>query len=605
MGRLGALVCLAWCSALWGQNPPSLKRTPVPRAVGLQQYVRDETALVALGKALFWDMQAGSDGRTACATCHFHAGADHRAQNQLSNPVAAAFVANHALTADEFPFHKLSDVNNNGSAALSDRSDVVGSSGLLRRLFVDVVPGSAFDDGYDTNDAPAFSVAGINTRRVTKRNTPTVINSVFYYRNFWDGRASHIFTGATPFGESDTRRNALVLSDGQLQPEAIHMENASLASQAVGPATDGLEMSYDGRTWAKLGKKMLSLAPLAGQRVSTEDSVLGPLANPDGRGLLPEVSYRALIEKAFQPAYWSSSALVDANGVTGGNEFSQVEFNFALFWGLSIQAYEATLVSDDTRYDRFADGDRAALTPQELNGLNLFVTNRGDCSTCHSGPEFTSASFGSVLRLGPGQNGRNGRVDTGFFRTGVRPIDDDIGLGGLDTFGNPLAISPSPAVNGTFKTPTLRNVEFTGPFFHNGGAATLEQVIDFYSRGSDFPQGGVGPDIGRKNLSGADRQALVAFLKSLTDDRVRYERAPFDHPELCVPVGHSEIAPSTLEVDRSDPRFSLSAADKWSGIPAVGRSGNAVPLQTFEELLAGVGADGSRAHHLADACAIP
>src|SRR6266516_2234716 len=120
MGRLGILLCLVCCSSLLGQNPPSLKRVPVPRPVGLAQYVRDETALIALGKTLFWDMQAGSDGRTACATCHFHAGADHRSQNQLSNPLAATFAANHALTADEFPFHKLSDIDNNNSAPLSD-----------------------------------------------------------------------------------------------------------------------------------------------------------------------------------------------------------------------------------------------------------------------------------------------------------------------------------------------------------------------------------------------------------------------------------------------------------------------------------------------------
>src|SRR5437016_2767166 len=67
------------------QNPGSLKRVPIPQPTNLSQYVKDQSALVVLGKALFWDMQTGSDGRQACASCHFHAGADHRAQNQLSN----------------------------------------------------------------------------------------------------------------------------------------------------------------------------------------------------------------------------------------------------------------------------------------------------------------------------------------------------------------------------------------------------------------------------------------------------------------------------------------------------------------------------------------
>src|SRR6266704_2433643 len=93
----------------------------------------------------------------------------------------------------------------------------------------------------------------------------------------------------------------------------------------------------------------------------------------------------------------------------------------------------------------------------------------------------------------------------------------------------------------------------------------------------------------RLNLSPDDRTALVAFLKSLTDDRVRFERAPFDHPELCVPIGQEMIQPpGALRPDGSDPRYSLSAADKWALIPGVGSGGNPVPLQTFEELLLGI-----------------
>ena len=77
----------------------------------------------------------------------------------------------------------------------------------------------------------------------------------------------------------------------------------------------------------------------------------------------------------------------------------------------------------------------------------------------------------------------------------------------------------------------MRNVEFTGPYFHNGGQATLEQVVEFYNRGSDFPAGGLGPDIRRLNLNANERGSIVAFMKALTDDRVKFQRAPFDHPE--------------------------------------------------------------------------
>ena len=220
--RFGAVLLFATAGQIaWGQtggpppngpnqNPGSLKRVPIPRPTNLTKYVKDQNALVILGKALFWDMQTGSDGRQACASCHFHAGADHRAQNQLSK-TSDALPLNHSLTVDEFPFHALANAADNRSSVLRDTSAVVGSAGLFRRMFVDIISGSAADNGFDSGDLPAFSLGGINVRQVGTRNTPTVINAVFNVRNLWDGRASDIFTGLTPFGESDVRPNALAV----------------------------------------------------------------------------------------------------------------------------------------------------------------------------------------------------------------------------------------------------------------------------------------------------------------------------------------------------------------------------------------------------------
>jgi hypothetical protein len=108
-------------------------------------------------------------------------------------------------------------------------------------------------------------------------------------------------------------------------------------------------------------------------------------------------------------------------------------------------------------------------------------------------------------------------------------------------------------------------------------------VVDFYARGGDFPDTpGLPVQLGRMPMNDAEREDLATFLRSgLTDERVRFERAPFDHPELCVADG-----------------------PRWAGVPAVGRGGNAAPLQTFEELLKGIGADGSRAHSLTEACRV-
>jgi hypothetical protein len=96
-------------------------------------------------------------------------------------------------------------------------------------------------------------------------------------------------------------------------------------------------------------------------------------------------------------------------------------------------------------------------------------------------------------------------------------------------------------VDGAFKTPGLRNVELTAPYFHNGNAFSLEEVVAFYTRGGDFPNN---PELGAfmqpiRSLKGspAKQADLVEFLKALTDERVRNETAPFDHPELFIPDG--------------------------------------------------------------------
>ena len=581
-------------------NGGSLKSVRIPPPSNLSQYVRDSKALVVLGKALYWDMQAASDGRTACASCHFHAGADHRIQNQLSDPLAS-FTPNQKLSAADFPFHLLANTNDRASQVLRNNTARTGSAGVFRRKYADTPAGSVSEDGFDLADAPNFSAGGINVRQVTARNTPSVINAAYYFRNFWDGRASNIFTGLTPFGDSDTRANAWIVSGGKLTAEKVRIDNASLASQAVGPMMSTVEMAYDGRSWPKVGKRMLALRPLALQSVATDDSVLGPFANASGRGLADGLTYAALVQTAFQPEYWNSQQLVD------GTQFTQAESNFALFFGLAVQAYETTLISDDAPLDRFLDGTNSALTTQEQAGLQLF-NGRARCNTCHAGAETAKGTYSDVAR-GGAVVGRNNPTDAGFFRTGVTLIADDIGLGGTDDFGKPfsLATAQNPvaaaSVSGTFKTPTVRNVEFTGPYFHNGGQATLEQVVDYYSRGGDFTSRNGG--VRTLNLSDTDRAALVAFMKAASDDRVRFERAPFDHPELCVPLGGVEVAPGVLQAQTADVRFTMSAMEKWAGLAAVGANGNKVPLQTFDELLQGAGSDGSRAHSMTDACKIP
>ena len=98
-----------------------------------------------------------------------------------------------------------------------------------------------------------------------------------------------------------------------------------------------------------------------------------------------------------------------------------------------------------------------------------------------------------------------------------------------------------------------------------------------------------------------ERVDILAFLLSLTDERVRFERAPFDHPSICVPHGHPEREPGVLVPDEGSPGAPI-AADSMVLVPAVGSGGADVPLQTFDELLRGIGNDGSRAHTMTTPC---
>jgi len=555
-----------------------LSTVPVPEPANFADFIRDRGAAIALGKALFWDMQAGSDGKTACATCHFAAGADLRSRNQL-NPRVGPFVVNRPnfqLSAADFPTHRLADPNDPASAVLFDTDNVSGSQGVLPSNFVSIVPGSAVDNVIFDGPDPIFSINGVNVRRSTGRNTPSNINAVFNFRNFWDGRAQNDFNGVNPFGSRDPNaRVAKVNAAGGTDLVTVSLNNSSLASQAVGPPGNDVEMSAAGRTLKDIGVKLLALQPLGQQQVSATDSVLGRFA-ASGTGL--QTSYADLIRQAFQPVWWNSTDIL-TDPVTR-RSYTMMEFNFSLFWGLAIQTWEATLIAGQTRFDRFLRGDNAALSDLEKSGFSVFG-GKGRCDKCHGGAEMTNASVANVNQRGPVDSDDGRFFDTGFTNNGVRPTASDPGNGGNDPFGNPLSITrltgaTPEAVQGTFKVPGLRNIELTAPYFHNGGELTLRQVVDFYSRGGDFANAELSPQIRNLGFSDSDKDALVAFLKSLTDERVRSAAAPFDHPQLFVPVGEQTNPDGSVKTDANG-----VAVDCILEVRATGAAGGA-PLPTFE-----------------------
>jgi len=169
---------------------------------------------------------------------------------------------------------------------------------------------------------------------------------------------------------------------------------------------------------------------------------------------------------------------------------------------LAIGAYERTLFSDQTPLD-MANAGIAPLTAQEQRGRQLFNSPSNNCSICHAGNQLT---------------------DNDFHYIGVRPSIEDRGREG---------VTEQPFDRGAFKTPSLRNVELRGSYFHNGRFSTLEEVVGFYDRGGDFNAPNKPLLIHDLNLSQGQKDDLLAFLRRpITDPRVAAETGPFERPRL-------------------------------------------------------------------------
>jgi cytochrome c peroxidase len=157
--------------------------------------------------------------------------------------------------------------------------------------------------------------------------------------------------------------------------------------------------------------------------------------------------------------------------------------------GAAIAAFERTVISDRSAFDRWVKGDKSALTDTQIKGFRLFLDpKKGNCAVCHVAPNFT---------------------DNGFHNIGLASFHDaelDIGR---------YKILPLPALKGAFKTPTLRNISETAPYFHDGSATTLAEVVAHYNSGGvENPY--ISVDIRPLNLSESEVEALIAFMRALT-----------------------------------------------------------------------------------------
>jgi cytochrome c peroxidase len=245
---------------------------------------------------------------------------------------------------------------------------------------------------------------------------------------------------------------------------------AALESQALGPIESDVEMGHEGIDWSEVTDRLTESMPLA-----MASNIPTDLAQwIQGR------SYPQLFAEAF-----------------GDPAITPVRIAFAL------ATYQRGLYTDQAPIDDFLNGNTNALTAQERRGFNLFNSPQTGCNICHGGPLFS---------------------DNQFHYTGVTPQNEDLGLGGIN--GDPRA-------NGLMKTPSLRNAELRGPFFHNGNSGTLADVVAFYNRGGNFNGPNKAPGVRPLGLNPQQQADLLAFLgRPLTDPRLRDGVAPFDSPTL-------------------------------------------------------------------------
>jgi cytochrome c peroxidase len=166
----------------------------------------------------------------------------------------------------------------------------------------------------------------------------------------------------------------------------------------------------------------------------------------------------------------------------------------------AIAAFERTVISGNSRYDRFVAGDQKALNASEKRGKELFE-GKAKCISCHGGFNFSDEEYHN---LGVGMAAA--KPDPGRFNVTKKEED-----------------------KGAFKTPTLRDIASTAPYMHDGGEKTLEDVVEFYNKG------GVGnPTLSARmeklNLTATEKKDLVAFMKALSGEGWREIKAPEKFP---------------------------------------------------------------------------
>jgi cytochrome c peroxidase len=265
----------------------------------------------------------------------------------------------------------------------------------------------------------------------------------------------------------DTRLSA----DGTVSCATCH--NPALGWSDAGPTSAGIRGQLGGRRSPPVSNA--AYAPLQfwdGRSPSLEDQAKGPIQNPIEMGN----THQAMIETVDRIAgYVDEFREVFGEGPITVDQVAD-----------AIAAFERTVVTTDSKFDRYARGDHQALTPLERKGLEIF-NGKGHCTSCHWGPYFSDGRFHNLgVPAKDPKNPDKGRYD----------------------------VTKDPRDMGAFKTPTVRDAARRAPYLHDGSEKTLESLIDFYDRGGG-KDANLDPLMVPLGLTKLEKNALVAFIKAL------------------------------------------------------------------------------------------
>lgn len=217
-----------------------------------------------------------------------------------------------------------------------------------------------------------------------------------------------------------------------------------------------------------------------GRSTTLEVQALEPIRNPiEMNTTWPEVEVKLNADEDYKQLF---------------KEAYNVDYIDSLTVAKAIAQFVRTLISGNSKFDKYYNQQVATLTEQELRGLILYNTEAADCFHCHGlGGLITDNRY------------RNNGLDTEFSADEGR-----------------YYVTGDDADKGKFRVPTLRNIELTAPYMHDGRFFTLEQVVDQYSEHVQLSET-VDPlmelvGFGGANLSQQDKEDLVAFLKTFTDE---------------------------------------------------------------------------------------